>query len=103
MLFAHQPYTLYKNGAQAAQGVLDGYGQVTIDKAEKGATYKVKLTNGTVHDVPVAPDRMEADSARQAHPEHHLSNQGYRADGESTNRRKVQKERGSVDQKDSPQ
>ncbi|MDP9994128.1 type VI secretion system secreted protein VgrG [Variovorax boronicumulans] len=103
MLFAHQPYTLYKNGAQAAQGVLDGYGQVTIDKAEKGATYKVKLTNGTVHDVPVAPDRMEADSAKQAHPEHHLSNQGYRADGESTNRRKVQKERGSVDQKDSPQ
>jgi type VI secretion system secreted protein VgrG len=103
MLFAHQPYTLYKNGAKVDHGVLDAHAQVTLDKAEKGATYKVELTNGTVHDVPVAQDRMESDSAKQAHAEHHLSNQGYRADGESTRRRKAHKERGSFGRKDSSQ
>ncbi|MCY1543807.1 hypothetical protein D9M68_796400 [compost metagenome] len=103
VLFAHQPYTLYKSGAEVARGVLDEYGQVTIEKAEKGAAYKVKLTNGTVHDVPVAQDRMEFDLAKESHAEHHLSNQGYRADGESTNQRKAHKERGSLDQKDASQ
>jgi type VI secretion system secreted protein VgrG len=103
MLFAHQPYTLYKNGAKVGQGMLDEYGHITIDKPEKGATYKVKLTNGTVHDMPLAQDRMESDSAKESHAEHHLSNQGYRADGESTSQRKAHKERGSVDRKDSSQ
>ncbi|MNR33202.1 hypothetical protein D3C85_1508580 [compost metagenome] len=83
--------------------MLDEYGQVTIEKAEKGAAYKVKLTNGTVHDVPVAQERMESDSAKESHAEHHLSNQGYRADGQSTSQRKAHKARGSVDQKDSSQ
>jgi len=102
-LFARQPYTLYKNGAQVAQGLLDEAGRVTVDNAEKGARYQVKLTNGTVHEVPVARERMESDAAKEAHHEHHLSNQGYRADGEGANQRKAHKQRGAADRKDASQ
>jgi len=103
MLFARQPYTLYKNGAQVAQGVLDEDGRVTVENAEKGARYQVKLTNGALHEVPVARERMEPDASKDAYHEHHLSNQGYRADGGSTSKRQVQKARNAGQTQDSSQ
>jgi len=68
---------------------------LTIDKVEKGARYQVKLANGTVHDLPVAPERMQIDPSQADYHEHQLSNKGYRADGLTAEQRLSQQERGA--------
>jgi len=94
MLFAGQPYTLLKNGAEIKQGRFDEYGRLAIDKAARGERYQVKLFNGTVHDVPVAQDRMEFDPGKADYNEQQMSNKGYRADGLNAQKRHSQKHRG---------
>jgi type VI secretion system secreted protein VgrG len=94
-LFANQPYTLLKNGAEVAKGKLDAYGRLTVEKAEKGARYQVRMFNGTVHDMPFNPERLQANAQHPDHPEHQLSNKGYRADGLTAEQRLAQKERGT--------
>ena len=96
MLFAGQAYTLLKDGAEVKKGLFDAYGRMTVDKADKGAQYQVKLFNGTVHDVPVAADRMASDPADPQYNEQHLSNDGYRADGRGGDDRLAQRDRGTV-------
>ncbi|HWT21856.1 MAG TPA: DUF2345 domain-containing protein, partial [Variovorax sp.] len=95
MLFAGQAYTLLKNGAEIRKGLFDEYGRLIIEQAEKGARYQVRLFNGTVHDVPVAQDRMERDPGQSQYNEHQLSNKGYRGDGQDSAKRRTQRERGS--------
>jgi type VI secretion system secreted protein VgrG len=94
MLFAGQPYTLLKNGAEIKNGLFDDYGRLTIDKAEKGARYQVKLFNGTKFDIPVVQHQLESDKAKPDYNEHQLSNKGYRADGQGADKRLAQKNRG---------
>jgi type VI secretion system secreted protein VgrG len=94
-LLANQPYTLLKNGAEFKKGMFDGNGRLTIDKVEKGDQYQVKLVNGTLHDLPVAAERMQTDPEHSEYHEHRLSNKGYRADGQSATERLAQSELGS--------
>jgi len=94
-LFAGQPYTLLKNGAEINNGLFDEYGRVTIDKAEKGATYQVRLHNGTLYDMPVARDSIESDPEKPEYYEQQLSNKGYRADGQDADKRLSQRNRGT--------
>ncbi|MCY1244262.1 hypothetical protein D9M72_573270 [compost metagenome] len=100
MFFAGQPYTLLKNGGEVAKAVFDDYGRLTIDKAEKGARYQVKLANGTVHDVPMATERMASGQATPEGDEQQLSNKGYRADGEDGGKRRAQRVRGADTRKE---
>jgi len=94
-LFAGQPYTLLKDGAEIKKGLFDEYGRVTVDKAEKGATYQVRLHNGTLHDVPIAQESMESDPEKPEYYEQQLSNKGYRADGQDAGKRLSQRNRGN--------
>ncbi len=94
-LLANQPYTLLKNGAEVKKGMFDEHGRLTIDKVDKGDSYQVKLANGTVHDLPVAAERMQADPEHPDYHEHHLSNKGYRADGQSADERLAHSELGA--------
>jgi len=94
-LFAGQPYTLLKDGAEIKKGLFDEYGRLTVDKAEKGATYQVRLHNGTLHDVPIAREQMESDPDSPEYNEQQLSNKGYRADGEDADKRLSQRNRGT--------
>lgn len=94
-LFAGQPYTLLKDGAEIKKGVFDEYGRLTVDKAEKGKTYQVRLHNGTLHDVPIAQESMESDPNKPDYNEQQLSNKGYRADGQDAEKRLAQRNRGS--------
>jgi type VI secretion system secreted protein VgrG len=94
-LFAGQPYTLLKDGAEIRKGLFDAYGRLTVDKAEKGATYQVRLHNGTLHDVPIARESMESDPAKPEYNEQQLSNKGYRADGQDAGKRLAQRNRGT--------
>ncbi|MDZ4359645.1 MAG: type VI secretion system Vgr family protein [Variovorax sp.] len=98
MFFAGQPYTLLKNGGEVAKALFDDHGRLSIDKAEKGARYQVKLANGTVHDVPVAQERMAAERATPDYHEQQLSNKGYRTDGEDGDKRQTQRSRGAPPQ-----
>jgi type VI secretion system secreted protein VgrG len=94
-LLAGQPYTLLKDGAEVEKGMFDEYGRVTVEKAEKGAKYQVRLPNGLVHEMPVAPDQMETNPSLPAHLEQRLSNKGYRADGIGAAERLFQRNRGT--------
>jgi type VI secretion system secreted protein VgrG len=94
-LFAGQPYTLLKDGAEIKKGLFDEHGRLTVDKAEKGATYQVRLHNGTLHDVPIAREPMESDPDKAEYNEHQLSNKGYRADGQDADKRLSQRNRGT--------
>ena len=94
-LFAGQPYTLLKDGAEIKKGLFDEYGRMTVDKAEKGATYQVRLHNGTLHDVPIARESMESDPEKPEYHEQQLSNKGYRADGQDAAKRLSQRNRGT--------
>lgn len=94
-LLANQPYTLLKNGAEVKKGMFDDHGRLTIDKVDKGDQYQVKLANGTVHDLPVASERMQIDPEHPDYHEHHLSNKGYRADGQSATERLAHSELGA--------
>jgi len=78
------------------KGRFDEYGRLAIDKAGKGERYQVKLFNGTLHDIPIAPDRMEADPGKADYNEQRMSNKGYRADGEDADKRQSQKQRGGA-------
>jgi type VI secretion system secreted protein VgrG len=94
-LFAGQPYTLLKDGTEIKKGLFDEYGRLTVDKAEKGATYQVRLHNGTLHDVPIAREPMEYDPDKTEYNEQQLSNKGYRADGQDADKRLSQRNRGT--------
>ena len=51
---AHQPYTLFKQGAQIAVGVTDAAGRLRIEGHQQGDdSYSVKLPNGYCFDLPV--------------------------------------------------
>jgi type VI secretion system secreted protein VgrG len=94
-LFAGQPYTLLKDGAEIKKGLFDEYGRLAVEKAEKGATYQVRLHNGTLHDVPIALESMESDQGKPEYNEQQLSNKGYRADGLDADKRLSQRNRGT--------
>ena len=94
-LFAGQPYTLLKDGTEIKKGLFDEYGRLTVDKAEKGASYQVRLHNGTLHDVPIAREPMESDPDEPGYNEQQLSNKGYRADGQDGDKRLAQRDRGT--------
>jgi len=94
-LFAGQPYTLFKDGAEIKRGRFDEYGRLTIGKAEKGARYQVRLFNGTVHDIPVESDRMVSTPDNAEYDEQQLSNRGYRSDGDDAAKRRSQRNRGA--------
>lgn len=78
-LLAHQPYTLFKQGAQIAVGVTDAAGQLRIEGHRPGDnSYAVKLPNGYCFDLPV---REQIDALDEQ-----LAASGYRsveADAES--------------------
>lgn len=95
-LLANQPYTLLKNGAEVKKGVFDEHGRLTVDKVEKGDSYQVKLHDGTLHEVPVLADGMQKDPSQDEHDEHHLSNKGYRSDGQQADGRRTQFDRGTT-------
>lgn len=95
-LFAGQPFTLLKDGAEIKKGLFDEYGRLTVEKAEKGATYQVRLHNGTLHEVPIAQESMESDPNKPGYNEQQLSNKGYRADGQDADKRLTQRERGNT-------
>ena len=95
-LLANQPYTLLKNGAEVKKGVFDEHGRLTVDKVEKGDQYQVKLHDGTLHEVPVLADGMQKDPSQDDHDEHHLSNKGYRSDGQQADGRRTQFDRGTT-------
>jgi type VI secretion system secreted protein VgrG len=84
-----------KDGAEIKKGLFDEYGRLTVDKAEKGATYQVRLHNGTLHDVPIAQEQMESDPDKPEYTEQQLSNKGYRADGRDAEKRLSQRNRGT--------
>ena len=69
---AHEPYTLYKDGAKVKDGVTDEHGQLIIPDHKKGTqSYSVKLHNGHEIEVPV---KEELES-----PDDQLAAQGWRA------------------------
>jgi type VI secretion system secreted protein VgrG len=92
-LFGYRPYTLFKNDALLEKGVTDAYGFVTIDKADLDARYAVELSNGARFDLSLV--QAFADAQTLAGIEHRLSNQGVRADGQSTKARYEQQQRGN--------
>src|SRR5690606_1923187 len=98
MRFAGQPYTLFKNDAEVKKALFDEYGRLSVEKAEKGAHYQVKLTNCTVHDDQVSERRMESDQNQLDYREQQRLNRCYTADGEDGDKRKAQRERGSDNQ-----
>jgi type VI secretion system secreted protein VgrG len=95
-LLANQPFTLLKNGGEVRKGMFDEHGRLTVEKVEKGERYQVKLFNGTVHDLPIAPERMQSDPEHPEFHEHQLSNKGVRADGLTAEQRLAQSERGAA-------
>ena len=79
-----EPYTLYKDGANVADGVTDADGQVRIeDHRSDTASYKVRLANGNEYELPVkarlesADDRLAAFGYRAAHGETRSRMQHY--------------------------
>lgn len=94
-LFAGQPYTLLKDGAEIKKGLFDEYGRLTVDKAEKGATYQVRLHNGTLHALPIAQEQLQSDPDQPEYNEQQLSNKGYRSDGVDADKRLSQRDRGT--------
>ncbi|WEF33344.1 type VI secretion system Vgr family protein [Pseudoduganella chitinolytica] len=94
-LFAGLPYTLLKDGAEIKKGLFDEYGRLTVDKAEKGATYQVRLHNGTLHDMPIAQEQLQSDPDQPGYNEQQLSNKGYRSDGLDDDKRLAQRDRGT--------
>jgi type VI secretion system secreted protein VgrG len=71
-----EPYTLYRDGANVADGVTDADGQVLIeDHQSDTASYRVRLANGNEYELPVKAqlksndDRLAASGYRAAHSE----------------------------------
>ncbi|MDQ0043979.1 type VI secretion system Vgr family protein [Variovorax boronicumulans] len=69
-----EPYTLYKDSANVADGITDADGRVLIeDHQSDTASYKVQLANGNEYELPVKAqlksndDRLAASGYRAAH------------------------------------
>ncbi|WP_433770625.1 type VI secretion system Vgr family protein [Pseudomonas putida] len=63
------PYTLYADGAVLKQGVLDASGQLLIDHQVVTRAYRLVMTNGVTHHIPIPTDYRNAEQA-------HLANRG---------------------------
>jgi type VI secretion system secreted protein VgrG len=67
--WAGMPYTLYADGAELKQGVLDASGQVSIDHQVVTQGYRLVMANGAAYQIPVPTDYRNAEQA-------HLANRG---------------------------
>ena len=83
--FANVPYTLYKNGSQADEGITDDLGRIAIEHTRGTLGYTVELANGEKFDLKACEKFDPKDKA--LHSEQMLSNQGARALDGSTDGR----------------
>ncbi|WP_256590823.1 MULTISPECIES: type VI secretion system Vgr family protein [unclassified Pseudomonas] len=67
--WAGMPYTLYADGAELKQGVLDASGQLLIDHQVVTRGYRLVMANGVTHHIPVPTEYRNAEQA-------HLANRG---------------------------
>ncbi|MEB2626198.1 DUF2345 domain-containing protein, partial [Pseudomonas sp. YuFO8] len=68
-VWAGMPYTLYADGAELKQGVLDASGQILIDHQVVTRGYRLVMANGVTYQIPVPTDYRNSDQA-------HLANRG---------------------------
>ena len=68
-VWAGMPYTLYADGAELKQGVLDASGQLLIDHQVVTRGYRLVMANGVTYQIPVPTDYRNAEQA-------HLANRG---------------------------
>jgi type VI secretion system secreted protein VgrG len=64
--WARMPYTLYADGAQLQQGVLDNTGQLLIDHQVVTRQYRLELANGVMYQIPVPTEYRNPDQAQMA-------------------------------------
>lgn len=74
--YARHPYTLYKDGAQIAQGITDDMGRVLIDHTPGTASYEVELASGARYTLPI--HQQFADAASEPGKSQRLAAQGRR-------------------------
>jgi type VI secretion system secreted protein VgrG len=60
------PYTLYADGAELKQGVLDASGQLLIDHQVVTRGYRLVMANGVTYQIPVPTDYRNAGQAELA-------------------------------------
>ncbi|EJM66887.1 Rhs element Vgr protein [Pseudomonas sp. GM49] len=65
-VWAGMPYTLYADGAELKQGVLDRTGQVSIDHQVVTRGYRLVMANGVTYQIPVPTDYRNAEQAQLA-------------------------------------
>ncbi|PNA06268.1 type VI secretion system Vgr family protein, partial [Pseudomonas sp. FW215-R3] len=65
-VWAGMPYTLYADGAELKQGVLDASGQLLIDHQVVTRGYRLVMTNGVTYQIPVPTDYRNAEQAQLA-------------------------------------
>jgi len=65
-VWAGMPYTLYADGAELKQGVLDASGQLLIDHQVVTRGYRLVMANGVTYQIPVPTDYRNAEQARLA-------------------------------------
>lgn len=83
--FANVPYTLYKNGSSAGEGITDDLGRIAIEHTSGTPGYTVELANGEKFDLKTWKQFDPKDPA--LHSEQTLSNQGARSlDGSAESR-----------------
>nr|WP_180204935.1 type VI secretion system Vgr family protein [Pseudomonas sp. SbOxS1]NYU04930.1 type VI secretion system tip protein VgrG [Pseudomonas sp. SbOxS1] len=68
-VWAGMPYTLYADGAELKQGVLDASGQLLIDHQVVTRSYRLVMANGVTYQIPVPTDYRNPEQA-------HLANRG---------------------------
>jgi type VI secretion system secreted protein VgrG len=69
--WAGMPYTVFADGVESANGVMDESGQIAIDHHVTTSRYRVELANGVGYDVPVAGEYQgDTDNAE-------LANKGF--------------------------
>jgi type VI secretion system secreted protein VgrG len=65
-VWAGMPYTLYADGAELKQGVLDASGQLLIDHQVVTRGYRLVMANGVTYQIPVPTDYRNAGQAQLA-------------------------------------
>ncbi|MCP2069651.1 UNVERIFIED_ORG: type VI secretion system secreted protein VgrG [Pseudomonas reinekei] len=79
-VWAGMPYTLYADGAELKQGVLDDSGQLLIDHQVVTRGYRLVMANGVTYQIPVPTDYRNAEQAELAN--RGLHNHPSQADAE---------------------
>jgi type VI secretion system secreted protein VgrG len=65
-VWAGMPYTLYADGAELKQGVLDASGQLLIDHQVVTQSYRLVMANGVTYQIPVPTDYRNTEQAQLA-------------------------------------